>query len=132
MASEESVSPNDGNGAPAGRGRRRLLLRILLFLVLVGLVAALGFFAWKYKDRFFSARKAGAPDASAVALIPFCDNLSRTVYVLKLDNGLGEILPVLREGGGLAQCGEGAETGYGKVILRQGKAYHVLPQKTAK
>ena len=132
MASEESVSPNDGNGAPAGRGRRRLLLRILLFLVLVGLVAALGFLAWKYKDAFFSARKAGAPAASAVALVPFCDNLSRTVYVLKLDNGLGEILPVLREGGGLAQCGAGAETGYGKVILRQGKAYHVLPQKTAK
>ncbi|MBO4300397.1 MAG: hypothetical protein J5861_02220 [Desulfovibrio sp.] len=129
---DSAKAPDMMEGAPK-RGVLRLLLRVLFLLLLLGLVAGLGFAGWKFKDKIFSGRGGPAPATSGAALIPFCDSLSQTVYALKLSDGYGELLPVLHEkGGGLAQCGEGAENGHGKVVLRGGKAYHVLPKASGK
>ncbi|MBQ9452520.1 MAG: hypothetical protein IJU65_04410 [Desulfovibrio sp.] len=135
MASSSSESPNDGAAKPAGRGKK-LLLRLLLLLLLLGLLGGIGFACWAYRSTLlslFSSKQTTETHSSAVELIPFCDSLSQTVYALKLTSGYGEILPVLHDtGGGLAQCGEGAENGYGRVILKKGKAVHVLPQRAKK
>ena len=132
MANQSKTLEPEELGAPK-RGILRSLLRILLVLLLLGLVVGLAFVGWKFKDKIFPAQKNTTVATSGISLVPFCDSLSQNVYALKLTNGYGEVLAVLHENGdGLAQCGEGAENGYGKVVLRNGKAYHQLPRAKGK
>lgn len=115
------------------RRRGKMFMRLLVLFVVSGLIAGLGFATWKYSDKLLNMLPFWKSDVTArddVSLIPYCDALSRNVYALKLDHGYGEMLPVLHETGGqLVQCGEGAENGFGRIALRQGKAYYFLPKK---